>query len=219
MYKTLGSAIATLMLMFSVGASAELSRVDWIDPGDNMVIRDTDMNLEWLDVSMTAGRSYMDVTSEIDGGGFSGWRVATRRDVGMLLNEVLGARIGVTSVTPMASRDSLFNLFTYPYEYDEINSATGVVTTHQGLRGLYDGGLYYYEMRVSEIFDNDVSTFEYRTLQSLEPLANDEVMFADMGVFLVRDLVYPPANIVDVGAPIMGVMSFLMLMIGFRCRR
>jgi hypothetical protein len=223
MNKMFGSAVVALMLVFSVGASAEFSRADWRHPGDNTLIRDTNSGLEWIDLSETAGRSYMDVVSEMGGGTFDGWRVASGRDVRLLLEGLLGIRIGTqTSVVTMASRDSLFNLFLYPFESEDVNYATDIITLYKGYRGLYSGGLYYYDVRLvetfEETFEGEIRTFEYRAFESSIPLANDRVTFNDLGVFLVRDFVSPPADIVDVGAPIMGAMSFLMLIAGFRRR-
>jgi hypothetical protein len=68
-------------------ANATLSELD--DPifGPASLTRDTDQNLDWLDLPISAGRSYDDVSIQFGAGGdFEGFRHATRDEVQALLN-------------------------------------------------------------------------------------------------------------------------------------
>lgn len=77
---------------------AELISVD--DPiyGLGSITRDTDTGLDWLDVTVTVGRSYNDIFSALGSGGeFEGWRFATVSNIVDLLGN---AGVPTHSTTP-----------------------------------------------------------------------------------------------------------------------
>lgn len=61
---------------------AIIVNVDWQSVNDNLITRDTSNGLDWLDLGVTANRSYDDISSQLGAGGeFSGWRYATRSEI------------------------------------------------------------------------------------------------------------------------------------------
>ena len=63
-------------------ANAAIVSVDWQTGGDNLITQDTDSGLEWLDLTVTAGMSFNDVTAQLGvGGDYEGWRYATSAEV------------------------------------------------------------------------------------------------------------------------------------------
>ena len=67
-----------LLLVTCTSAGAALLIRDLRTPGDALITFDTVTSLEWLDLTETRGRSYIDITGQLGPGGeFSGWRYAT----------------------------------------------------------------------------------------------------------------------------------------------
>lgn len=60
--------------LITLSANATLISKDLSSVGDGLITLDSDTNLEWLDLSQTAGRSYNDISSQLGvGGEFAGW--------------------------------------------------------------------------------------------------------------------------------------------------
>ena len=94
-FKTIISVCLTL---FSFNTIAAIISVDWKTPGDNLVTRDTDSGLEWLDLTVTVGRSANDIRSQILAGGeFDGWRFANAFHVEGFFNAFGGFSIDPTT--------------------------------------------------------------------------------------------------------------------------
>ena len=73
---------ATITLLFSANTNSALIDVDWHAPDDNLIIRDTDTGLDWLDLRVTADLSHSAVQSGLESGGaFYGFRLATQAEV------------------------------------------------------------------------------------------------------------------------------------------
>jgi hypothetical protein len=71
--------------------SARATLIELDDPvyGAASITRDTDQNLDWLDVPISAGRSYDDVSIQFGpGGDFEGFRYALKSEVAALYNSV-----------------------------------------------------------------------------------------------------------------------------------
>ncbi len=49
---------ATIALFFSASSNSALIDIDWQTSGDNLIIRDTDSGLDWLDLRVTADLSH-----------------------------------------------------------------------------------------------------------------------------------------------------------------
>ncbi len=77
-----------LLTFFSGQVGAALLDQDWKAQGDSMLLLDTSTGLRWLDLSVTADRSYNDVKADlVAGGAYSGFRFATRAEVLHLWSE------------------------------------------------------------------------------------------------------------------------------------
>lgn len=75
-------AIAATTLVLSTGVNAAIISADWQNPGDNLVTRDTDSGLEWLDLTATANRNYNDISAKFGAGDeFESWRYASTTEV------------------------------------------------------------------------------------------------------------------------------------------
>jgi len=85
------AGIAAFCLTFvSFNSSAgvlTVANADWKVAGDNLITQDTTTGLEWLDLTVTAGRSYNDISSKLGAGQeFEGWAYASRVQVSALWN-------------------------------------------------------------------------------------------------------------------------------------
>ena len=80
-------ALCACLIFPPVIVSADLISVDWKTPGDGLITRDTNSGLEWLDLTVTVGRSANDIRSQILAGGeFEGWRFANAFNVETFLS-------------------------------------------------------------------------------------------------------------------------------------
>ena len=75
------------ILVLSSSVNADIVSVDWQTSGDNLITRDTNTGLEWLDLTTTTSYSYNDVSLRLGSGQqFDGWRYASRPEVSSLLD-------------------------------------------------------------------------------------------------------------------------------------
>jgi hypothetical protein len=90
--------ISACLVIISVNVSAALISVDWKTPGDNLITRDTNSGLEWLDLTVTVERSANDIRSQILAGGeFEGWRFANAGNVETFFNAFGGFNVDPTT--------------------------------------------------------------------------------------------------------------------------
>lgn len=76
-------------------AQAELVEADYLSYGDGLVTVDTETGLEWLDLTQTYNRAYVDTLEDIKAGGhLEGWRFATEQEVFTLLENTMGITAG-----------------------------------------------------------------------------------------------------------------------------
>ena len=79
--RLLGAVCACIYLLYIQSATATLINGDWKTAGDNLITSD-DYGLEWLDLTVTANRSYDDVSSKLGPGEeFDGWRYASLEEI------------------------------------------------------------------------------------------------------------------------------------------
>ncbi len=72
----------TSALALSASVNAAIISVDWQSAGDNLITRDTDTGLNWLDLTVTNGMSYNTVNGQLGSGGlYEGFRYATGQEV------------------------------------------------------------------------------------------------------------------------------------------
>lgn len=88
-----------LTLAIGVGATfnANADLIGITDHGD--FFSDDYTSLDWMDVTLTLGRSYNDISSQLgQDGEFGGWRYATAAELGAMTTAVTGYNSGVTSI-------------------------------------------------------------------------------------------------------------------------
>ena len=76
-FKSLIGTVCACLIVVSINANAELISVGWNDDGDNLITRDTETGLDWLDLSVTAGETYSKGETL-----YPGWRFATSSEIG-----------------------------------------------------------------------------------------------------------------------------------------
>jgi hypothetical protein len=101
-------AAAIFLAIASSTVSAALVSVDWMNPGDKLITRDTSTALDWLKLTETSNRSYNDVSTQFGSGGdFEGMRYASSQEViDLYLNNFLIDLSPGTSIDPIAGYDS-----------------------------------------------------------------------------------------------------------------
>jgi hypothetical protein len=89
-------ALISVTILLNPGpAGATLIELDDAVFGPGSITRDTDTGLDWLDVPISAGRSYDDVSVQFGtGGDFDGFRYATKAEV-----QALMIGVGITSIS------------------------------------------------------------------------------------------------------------------------
>ena len=84
-------SVTTLIFIISIlpnQSTAALIDLDWNTANDSALLLDTNSQLQWLDLSITANQSYNDVSAQLlQGGTYEGFRYATRDEVFQLWSE------------------------------------------------------------------------------------------------------------------------------------
>ena len=87
-----------LSLSLSSTAHSALIVQDWMTAGDGYIIRDTDTNLEWLNLTQSGGLSYSYVSTQFGTGGqFEGMRYATNDEVVALWESYFGIDLSASA--------------------------------------------------------------------------------------------------------------------------
>lgn len=85
LYLTLAT-VAVALALTSTTSHAALLSVDYLTNGDGLLTRDTATGLEWLEITLTYNRNYLDIQSLTDSGGaYDGFRRASEAEYSMLL--------------------------------------------------------------------------------------------------------------------------------------
>jgi len=187
-----------LLSCFLIAGTSNAALISMNDSifGDGSVTKDTDTNLDWLDLTISTNRSYGDLVGSdgssefIVGGDFEGWRYASLLEVQTLL-----ANHGFPYINPNFNevnnqRPENVSFYISFVELFGETCAVGVVNCNLNLtqtRGWIDGPT---NTSVAELvydhFNNDAGINIFNT--SPGP-------FIDTGSFLVRETVVPiPAS-------------------------
>ena len=87
-FKFLRGATFAFIGLLALNANAALIDLDWNTSGDSALLLDTSTGLQWLDLSITANQSYIEVLTQLQTGGtYEGFRYATRDEVLHLWSE------------------------------------------------------------------------------------------------------------------------------------
>ena len=90
-FKSIIGAACTCLTVVTFNAVAAPIEADWLTSGDGLVTYDSNTGLEWLDLTVTANRTYNDISSLFDvGEEFEGWRYATSTELITLWNSFGG---------------------------------------------------------------------------------------------------------------------------------
>jgi len=105
------------LVMAALAATAHSTIIDHVD-----YLTDTASQLDWLDVTLSWNRSYVDVSSQFGiGGDFEGWRYADLGEVYQLLTNTTGESVMPDGWTSFSGNtiDSLVSMLgsTYDQEY------------------------------------------------------------------------------------------------------
>ena len=112
MKKSFSIALASGVFLLSLLGiiNADLIERDWINPGDNSVLYDTDTGLDWLDLDQTAGFSYNTVSSELGSGAtYEGFRYASQEDLFTLFQNANIPDINGWSISNLDPIQALFH--------------------------------------------------------------------------------------------------------------
>jgi hypothetical protein len=98
----------TCAALFGLSASsafAALSSTDWLAPGDGLLTLDSATGLYWLDVPVTANRTYFSVLADTAAGQpLEGFRYATAAEVVQLFTDAgIAAGASETNISPAQS--------------------------------------------------------------------------------------------------------------------
>jgi hypothetical protein len=140
LHRTLTYVICVILATLSFNVSAAIVSTDWKVAGDNLITRDTDNKLEWLDLTVTLNRSWNDVRSELGSGGeFAGWQMAGTSQLTQFFNAFGGS--GSYDGTPYTNT-GVFDLIA-PYWGDTACEDTGC-NVGDGWSKYLTGNIYGY---------------------------------------------------------------------------
>ncbi len=188
--------------------SAHAAPVDFIDNGNSTT--DSLSGLEWLDVNITAGRNYFDVSSELGAGGeFEGWRYANVNEFLQMISNWTGISITVQHqvVLPEGKIDGLISLL--GQTSDGIFAANG---PNQFIQGVLADKIGDWHHQAAFIYDLDAN------LNDVDFVFGNAGPYSDFGIenkygaFLVRNgqlsVVPLPPAILLFGAAAAGLFFF-----------
>jgi hypothetical protein len=220
------------LLLVSPFSSAEFSKVDWLSSGDELVTRDSETGLEWLDLSLTFEDSYNTVVSQLNGGVYNGWRLATKLEVQPFVSKAF-VDFSLISGTIAINSDALVDstgfklgywLTKTPLVQRSTNTDTGIISEWYYFRGgVYDhsvlnvklsGGLLYKASQLGDTGEFDYSLALYDDYRGGR--FNPDYKLNNAGYYLVRDAsvlssdnnVYSVAN-----PPVTALFSLILLVV------
>jgi hypothetical protein len=171
-----------LVLTLPAVSTAGLIQIDALVAGDGLITRDTDTGLEWLDVTFTTSRSYIDVNAALASDPFlGGFRRATGVEVNQLLVNAGFVTFGVFDPANVAAAQQLTTLLGDTY------SAFGPDFLRHGSIGmLADTVPGKLPVATASYFTDAFAGLVGYGL-SPDGSASDSVEFVHIGHYLVRD--------------------------------
>jgi hypothetical protein len=220
------------LLLVSPFSSAEFSKVDWLSSGDELVTRDSETGLEWLDLSLTFKDSYNTVVSQMNGGIYNGWRLATKLEVQPFVSKALAGFpfisgqivINSDAVVDSAGFQLGYWLTKTPLVQRSTDANSGIVYEQSYFRGgVYDysalslrlsGGVLYKTSQLGDTGEFDYSLALYDDFRGGR--INLDYKLTNAGHYLVRDAsvlssdnnVYSVAN-----PPVTALFSLILLVV------
>jgi hypothetical protein len=205
----IGAACASLVVSFNV--SAAMFNADWKTPGDNLITYDSDTGLEWLDLTASSSRSFVDVSSQFDvDEEFEGWRYASVADVAGFLDNFGGNNTQYTGWSTL--NNGLFDVVS-PYWGDLYCVDTGCATG-EGYSDAFTGDVLHADAsRQHAATLLDLDTLSLSASQDYVLVFNSAILATTVstttGSALIRDVnVVPiPAAVWLFGSGLLGLMG------------
>lgn len=211
----------TSVLLFSMGnAQATLVIADWKTIGDELITRNTDTDLEWLDLTLTDNQSYNTVLQRLIAD-LTGWRVGTAEEVealffnlGLPLEDSFGPNPSVAAAVREMTH-LLGNTFSDYFTNPTDGQATGIFGFVDF--SIFDGfhlqkGAFIDEAgvfsSVNPPYDGQRGDVLLYTANR-DGHGNDNLRFRHMGTFLARSAsaIPEPASIFLIVIGILGLIA------------
>ena len=145
---------ASVVLLFSHFASAEIVQGDWQQSGDNLAFVNTNDNSEWLSLSVTQGWTLAKLETELQAGGMlEGWRIPNQAELESVFLEIIpslsaeemyysGGWKGIQAEEWNALRDLFWNgdrATSYLYGWTQFDGGTDFYRTGTAWSPLFSG--------------------------------------------------------------------------------
>ncbi|MEM8779192.1 MAG: hypothetical protein AAGF26_10030 [Cyanobacteria bacterium P01_G01_bin.49] len=169
---------AILCFTWSASAKAALISVNDTVFGADSITRDTDTNLEWLDVPFSQGRTFIDVSGEFGlGGDFEGFRSANAAEFETLVLNSGIPGINTTVTGDLTSFTNLIDLLGVTSFQDSNPQTSGFLSNSAGSQLRINGDLDF-------SLSNGTPAYEANTSIS----RNETLLFPNVGHYLVRSI-------------------------------
>ena len=201
-YYLLSAIVCLGAMIMPCHAGATLMSQDDAMFGLGSITHDTDTGLDWLDLTVTQGLSYNNVSSQLGAGGsYDGWRYASTAEVNMLMVNAGIPDIGTWSTPNAVPTLALIDLI----------GVTDPLPGYSGALGLTDAA-----HTVSEV-SHEVSLLVWDSQEGSTPIGfanpswdvrEDHLAFQNVGSHLVRGATDPipePATMLLFGTGLAGL--------------
>ena len=153
-----GMRTLVLALMLAIGLSSGNMAVAAIIPVDDAVFgigsitRDTGTGLDWLDLTLSSGRSFNDVNSQFGvGGDFEGFRYATETELGQLFTNAgitpIDSTFTVSNAAPVLELMTLMGILDLSF-----NKRSFILTSTMSTPGTHFAGLLEWKFEIDDDF-------------------------------------------------------------------
>ena len=203
----------TTALVLSTSVNAAIISVDWQSAGDNLITKDTNNGLEWLDLTATSSRSYNDISSKLGADQeFDGWRYATTTEISGFFDSFGGDSNFYNGWS--TQNNGLFDVIA-PYWGDLMCEEIGCVQPGDGASSfitsesdpVYGTAWQRYGYLYDNVYDL-LSATEDRVDLDSGPVSVDEAGNYRFGSALVRASVVPvPAAVWLFGSGLIGLIG------------
>ncbi|MBT5231789.1 MAG: PEP-CTERM sorting domain-containing protein [Methylococcales bacterium] len=190
--------IAPALLISSSLSHADIISIDDSVFGDDSITLDTVRALEFLDVTITQGQSIDNVQSQLDGGRFDGFKIATFLQVSTLFNDF-------TQVAPYPDNSDITQRVFIDHELSDQDVFTNFINTVGNTQqsrapfsfatvGLIIDPILPDGVVARLAFESRPGILDAVPRTSVFPFFDETTILSDAGVFLVRDAL-PSANV------------------------